>query len=431
MSEAARRRAEGRGADVGTDEATLTLAWPRAAGPWRVEIGTPTGASALVLERGARLTLGSGRCADVRIDDAAVSALHASIVVVDGGVEVSDLGSKNGLYVGLARVGGARLAAAGASFVVGRTSVTVEPRVAEVPDGADPVPGMVGDSAAMRRVYAEIRRHARKRAPILIHGESGTGKDLVARALHQLSGRSGLYVALNAGAVSEQLADSELFGHCRGAFTGAVANRAGAFEAADHGTLFLDEVAELGSALQVRLLRVVEDGKVRAVGAVREIEVDVRLVSASFMDLSSLVHARRFRADLFHRISTVAIEVPALRQRRADIPALAVALLQRLKHEVGPKSLDSAAVARLCEYAWPGNVRELAAVLYRAASAQQGDLIDAAALEAALPPSTTSRPPPLNTKEAREVLLEHDGNVTSAARAAGVARSTFRSWLGR
>src|SRR6187551_1936871 len=166
----------------------------------------------------------------------------------------------------------------------------------------------------MRRIAEDVHRHARTRAPILIQGESGTGKDLVARAIHLLGRPNGPYVPLNVGAIAEALADSELFGHRRGAFTGAVAHRHGAFELAHQGTLFLDEVAELSAGVQVRLLRVVEDGKLRPLGAHASTQVDVRIVSASWASLPERVEQCRFRADLYHRLSMVTLELPPLRE---------------------------------------------------------------------------------------------------------------------
>jgi DNA-binding NtrC family response regulator len=282
----------------------------------------------------------------------------------------------------------------------------------------------------MRRVAEEVRRHASTRAPILIQGESGTGKDLVARAIHQLGRSSGPYVPLNVGAINETLADSELFGHRRGAFTGAVAHRQGAFELAHRGTLFLDEVAELSPAVQIKLLRVVEDGMVRPIGAHHAVSVDVRIVSASWAGLKTRVEEGRFRADLYHRLSTVTLRLPPLRERRGDIPALATALLARLRAEVGTKELSSAALALLVDHDWPGNVRELASVLYRAAVSAPGTLIDGAHVALGGAGERATR----RVRDCAELdpfaLLErHEGNVSAAARAAHLPRTTFRSLL--
>ena len=283
----------------------------------------------------------------------------------------------------------------------------------------------------MQKVRREIVRHARTRAAVLLQGESGTGKDVVAQALHALSGRTGAYVPLNAGAFPDSLADAELFGHRRGAYTGAVQGRAGAFELAHRGTLFLDEVGELSAAVQVKLLRVVEDGAVRPIGAAESFQVDVRLIAASWARLDERVKNGGFRADLFHRLSTVTIELPPLRRRKADISPLSRVLLSRLAGDVGEKRLTSAALARLLEYSWPGNVRELSAVLYRSAIVAPGPDIDAC--HVVLPEDARNAPTAARStpERAHELLAEHHGNVSAAARAAGVPRSTFRAWLAR
>jgi DNA-binding NtrC family response regulator len=366
------------------------------------------------------------------LPDPAVSARHCSVRLGDAGVEVSDLGSKNGVRLGAARLASVLLCGEGTSFVIGQTSVTIRKQADDDDrDDAPAIPNLVGRSLAMQRVRREIARHARTRAAVLLQGESGSGKDVVAQALHTLSGRSGAYVPLNAGAFPDSLADAELFGHRRGAYTGAVSGRAGAFELAHRGTLFLDEVGELSPAVQVKLLRVVEDGAVRPIGASDSLRVDVRLVAASWARLDERVREGSFRADLFHRLSTATIELPPLRRRKSDIPALSRVLLSRLKDDVGEKRLTGAALARLLEYGWPGNVRELSAVLYRSAVTAPGVEIDAS--HVALPEEcraalARTRPAP---ERARELLDVHGGNVSAASRAAGVPRSTFRAWLAR
>jgi DNA-binding NtrC family response regulator len=210
-----------------------------------------------------------------------------------------------------------------------------------------------------------------------------------------------------------------------------VGSRAGAFEQANRGTLFLDEVAELSPALQVRLLRVVEDGQIRPLGGTQQRQVDVRLISASWADLSERVLLGRFRADLYHRLSTLVITLPALRERKDDIPALCAALLQRVQGELGPKVVSDAALDRLLEYSWPGNVRELGGVLYRAGLRAPAECIGPEHL--ALVP--TKRPrrelAVLTPAEAQQLYELHGRNKSAAARAASVPRSTFRGWLER
>jgi DNA-binding NtrC family response regulator len=415
-----------------SDDNTLEVTWSGSAGPWVVEIGLEDGWAHSSLPPGGRLVLGSSEGAEVTLADRAVSARHCVLTASDRGVVVEDLSSKNGVFVGGARVSRALLGGGQSVFVIGRTSVVVRrAATSEDASGAREVPGLVGSSAAMRQVARDIHRFARLSAPILIQGESGTGKDVVAQALHRGSGRSGSYLPLNVGAVTESLADAELFGHRRGAFTGAIATRAGAFELAHKGTLFLDEIAELSPALQVKLLRVVEDGSVRPLGG-DPMRVNVRLVSASWARLDSRVADGRFREDLYHRLSTVVIELPPLRERKSDIPALAAALLSRMEAEVGPKRLSTRALARLVECPWPGNVRQLGSVLYRAAVASEGPTIDAEHVE---PPRRGTSPRPkrtaLSPREAMAVLERSAGKVSVAARAAGVPRSTFRAWLAK
>ncbi|HEY3493728.1 MAG TPA: sigma 54-interacting transcriptional regulator [Polyangiaceae bacterium] len=420
--------------DRSRDASAVTVEIPRCRRPgaWLLEVEGPDISLVVELERGRALVLGSGPRSDVRLGDRAVSARHCSVLVGEAGVEVEDLGSRNGVYFGAARLGRALLAEAGAGFVLGRTTVTLRSK----DDGerafeAPRIPGLIGSSAPMLRVAEEVVRHARSRASVLVQGESGTGKDVVARALHTLSGRTGEYVPLNVGAFPDALCDSELFGHRRGAYTGAVTSRAGAFEAAHKGTLFLDEVAELSAAAQVKLLRVVEDGAVRPIGASQAVQVDVRVVSASWASLGERVREQRFRSDLFHRLATVTITLPPLRKRKSDIPLLARVLLGRLAADVGERELSAAALERLLEYSWPGNVRELSAVLYRAAMLANGLQILGCHIE--LPDAGTPRPagPRRGAACARDLLAEHGGNVSAAARAAGVPRSTFRSWLER
>jgi pSer/pThr/pTyr-binding forkhead associated (FHA) protein len=416
-----------------SDRTSDTLAIPvcRTEGPWFIELGTPEALQTVELGHGSPIVLGSGKSADVRLADPCVSSRHCSLMLADGGVRIDDLGSTNGLFVAGARLGSALLAGDGASFVIGRTSVTLRRHVEEAAASAPRIPGLVGTSLPMRRVAEEIARHARSRQSVLLQGESGTGKDVVARALHGLSGRTGEYVPLNVGAFPDSLADAELFGHRRGAYTGAVTSRAGAFEVAHRGTLFLDEVAELSPSAQVKLLRVVEDGSVRPIGGSHPISVDVRIVSASWAPLDARVGEGRFRVDLFHRLATVTITLPSLRRRKSDIPALCRVLLERLACDVGDKRVTGPALARLVAHAWPGNVRELSAVLYRAAMSAPGPEI--LAEHVLLPEAEPHQAPhPRSAPDrAEELLTEHRGNVSAAAKAAGVPRSTFRSWLGR
>ncbi len=412
------------------DPSSQTLECPRAAqrGPWRLDLGTENEPASCTLRSGDDLTLGSGRSARLRVEDPAVSSLHCRLRVLESGIFVEDLASKNGLYVGGARVPSALLSESGAAFVVGRSAICVRTIDADEEHApTDPLPGVIGTSAPMLRVARLVRRHAKSRVPILLQGESGTGKDMVARAVHELGRRDGPYVPLNMAALPESLADAELFGHRRGAFTGAVTSRVGAFEQAHEGTLFLDEIAELPLSIQVKLLRVVEDGMVRAVGASQAIRVLVRLVSASWAALDERVIEGRFRADLYHRLATVVVELPPLRDRRSDIAQLSHSLLRRMRADVGERTLSSAALSRLVEQSWPGNVRELGAVLYRAAASTEHEIGARHVDEASRQAPHARRP----AQDAQALLEQCSGNISRAARAAGVPRSTFRAWLAK
>lgn len=223
-------------------------------------------------------------------------------------------------------------------------------------------PAMLGDSILMRDLMVLVGQAARSDAPVFIHGESGVGKELVARALHDLSTRArGSFIKVNCASLNENLLESELFGHVRGAFTGATRDRIGRFEAASGGSLFLDEIGDISPAMQVKLLRVIESGEVERVGDHRPIPVDVRIITATNKDLEELVRQDRFRADLFYRINVVPIHVRPLRERREDIPVLAQSFIERIADRSGKRimGLSPEALEAMMTYDWPGNVREL------------------------------------------------------------------------
>jgi DNA-binding NtrC family response regulator len=423
--------------DADDGVSTLELPAPVSEGPWRVRAlgeggDTSQGVSrrGVILVTGQSITVGAHVGCQLAIDDPTISARHVQLIAEPHGVRLEDLGSKNGVYLAGARVQRALLTASHAELRIGRTQVIVEPAARATAANVPLLPGLIGSSPPMHRLAADVQRIASLDAPVLILGESGTGKDVIARAIHLLSGRRGRYVPLNAGALGEALADSELFGHCRGAFTGAVQARSGAFEQADRGTLFLDEVADLAPSIQVKLLRAVEDGQVRQLGGNAPIQVNTRLVAATWAPLEQRIESGAFRADLFHRIATFVIRVPPLRQRRSDIPALAGALLAARREQLGPRQLSRAALARLDTYPFPGNVRELFSIVYRAAALCDGPEISASDIDAALP-SLPAVPVKTTRLDARQLLDVHGGNVSAAARSARVARSTFRSWLRR
>jgi two-component system response regulator PilR (NtrC family) len=228
---------------------------------------------------------------------------------------------------------------------------------------------LLGSSPAMQRLREMIDRVARSQAPVHIRGESGTGKELVARLIHESgSRRDAPFVPVNCGAIPADLMESELFGHRKGSFTGAIADKPGLVQAAEGGTLFLDEVADLPLAMQVKLLRLIQERTVRPVGEQREASVDVRILSATHRDLGELVAAGRFREDLYYRLNVIELVVPPLRDRRDDVPALAEAILARLAARTGAAvpALSAAAREKLAQYAYPGNVRELENILERA-----------------------------------------------------------------
>src|SRR4051812_39326120 len=253
---------------------------------------------------------------------------------------------------------------------------------------------IIGDDPALRAALARAALVAPTTTPVLVTGESGTGKELLARALHELGPNpGGPFVAVNCGALPRELAESELFGHERGAFTGAAARRAGWFEQASGGTLVLDEIGELPLELQPKLLRVLETSRLRRVGSAGETPVRVRVVAMTLRNLESEVRRGAFRGDLYYRLAGFHLTLPPLRQRAGDVPLLARHFLREIEPEVGPRELDADALAALEACDWPGNVRELRNVVRRAAILTQGrpdGRIDAAALE--LAPSAPAAP---------------------------------------
>jgi Nif-specific regulatory protein len=238
---------------------------------------------------------------------------------------------------------------------------------------------IVGHSAKMRRVFDQVRMVAKWNTTVLIRGETGTGKELIANAIHYNSQRArGPYVRLNCATLPENLLESELFGHEKGAFTGAVGARKGRFESADGGTLFLDEIGEISPAFQAKLLRVLQEGEFERVGGSRTIKVEVRVIAATHRDLEAAVDAGDFREDLYYRLNVMPLALPALRERSEDIPDLARFLINRLGVQQGRSlTLQESAVRRLTQYPWPGNVRELENCLERAAVMSETGVIDA------------------------------------------------------
>ena len=315
-----------------------------------------------------------------------------------------------------------------------------------VADGGD-FAGFIGRSPAMLAVYDKIRRMAPSRAPVFLTGESGTGKELAAEAIHAYAGAAERpFVAINCSAIPRELMESEIFGHVRGAFTGATEHRAGAAELADGGTLFLDEIGEMDLRLQAKLLRFVQSGTLRRVGGTEQKRVNVRIVSATNRDPLEAVEAGRFRADLFYRLHVLPIELPPLRQRRDDIPLLAAHFLAVHGAEEGrdPVTLDRAALAALAAHDWPGNVRELASVIRRMVVLGSDAAIPGAVPAARRKPALAADPPsaaavePYWRQERRIIetaLAACGGNIAQAAAALELSPSTLyrkrQSWLER
>ena len=303
---------------------------------------------------------------------------------------------------------------------------------------------LIGESAAMVQARQLIEKLARSQAPVYISGESGSGKERAARAIHALGSRAGgAFVAVNCGAIPENLMESEFFGYRKGAFTGADSDRDGFFQAANGGTLFLDEVADLPLSMQVKLLRVIQEKRVRKIGETTEQPIDVRIVSATHQNLRALVDAQRFRQDLFYRLNVIELKMPALRERREDVAILAEALLERLATDAGmvPPRLSTQAHEALRGYSFPGNVRELENILERALALSGGEIIhvEDLALEPLLGPDSSAQPIDqsdalrmglqdyLDNAERQailEALAETEGNRTAAAR---LLKVTFRS----
>ncbi len=301
---------------------------------------------------------------------------------------------------------------------------------------------IVGQSMAMQEVFDTIRQVAPTRANVLVQGESGTGKELVAQAIHRLSPRvHGPFVPVHCAALSQNLLESELFGHEKGAFTGATERRRGRFELADGGTLFLDEVSEIDPSIQVKILRVLEERKFERVGGQETLEVDVRLIAATNRDLKKMVDEGKFREDLYYRLYVVAIHLPPLRERTGDIPLLTQHFLKDLAHQNG-KAIDSItpdALDTLTAYAWPGNVRELRNVIERMVVLARGDRLTVRDIPAAIRESAPHRTilpthAEISLQEAEKQLIvnalkAHGDNRTKAAAQLGISRRTLHRKL--
>jgi DNA-binding NtrC family response regulator len=413
-------------------------------------------------ERGARFSIDAGRpspallgsspACDVRLTDPDVSRRHAALEVVEGGVRVQDLGSCNGTYANGLVIYDARLRSGDClrvgSSLLGLELVETSTRLPSVP----PVKSfgqLVGASVEMRRLYPLLERLAASTVPVLVEGETGTGKEVLAESLHAKGPRaSGPFVVFDCTAVAPTLLESSLFGHERGAFTGATETRPGAFEEASGGTLLIDEIADLDIALQAKLLRAIEKSEVRRVGGSRWHRFDVRVLAATRRDLDHEVQEGRFRDDLFFRIAVTRVELPPLRKRTGDVAVLARHFWTALGGEGEPPPL---LLERFDDYAWPGNVRELRnAVARRLALGdlapvrgtrnatlpppppddeveREGDLLERVlARDLPLPRARQAVVEEFERRYVDRVLARHGGNVARAAEASGIARRYFQ-----
>lgn len=427
-----------------TDTQTHSLLEAPSPGELHVVVVDGPSAGASVVLR-SKVVIGSDESCDLTLEDSTVSRRHAVMSLTDQRVRIRDVGSRNGVFIGDTRVHDGVLSE-GAVIRLGKSALALRPRWARREVSASRAHRfgeLYGSSVAMREVFAVLERAARSDVPVLIEGETGCGKDLAARSLHMASARGRRpFVVFDCASVPASLAESELFGHVRGAFTGAHQDRQGAFERAHRGTLFLDELGELPLNLQPKLLRVLESGELTRVGDGQPKAVDVRVIAATNRNLHAEVQRGAFRADLFYRLDVVRVHVPPLRHRPEDIQGLATDLLMGKLPPGDEVQGDN--LALLMAQPWPGNVRELRNVLMRAiALSPAGARFDDLSLGVGAAPGPAasfgmSYPGvaiPLPYKEAKKLLLDgfersylealmrrHDGNHTQAARSAGISR---------
>jgi two-component system, NtrC family, nitrogen regulation response regulator GlnG len=418
---------------TGRRDKTVSLRTAQAtlAGPVWLIVSPGTREERLVVVEGNSVCLGSSPEADITLDDPHVSRQHCRIEVSSKGVHIEDLGSRNGTLVNGTAVQMTILNSP-ATLTLGQTTIhleTDEPRATPGHFGE-----AVGASPAMQQVFALLLKLAPSDISVTLLGETGVGKDVMARSIHAASPRGrGPFVVFDCGAVAANLIESSLFGHMKGSFTGAVADHQGAFETAHTGTLFLDEVAELPLDLQPRLLRVLEQRQVRRVGGQEVIPVDVRVVAATNRDLEAEVKEGRFRQDLFFRLSGAVVHVPPLRERLEDLPALATAILR--EQGTPHLRLGEATLATLRSYDWPGNVRELKNVIGSASAFADGPTVEPRHLmffrRQHRAPTLDRLPLGGRTLEMlekaaiKQTLEQFGGNKSKAARALGIASSTL------
>ena len=387
------------------------------------------------------LVIGTHESAGLKLTDTNVSRYHAELIARSDGVVVRDLKSTNGTFLGAGRVEEALLVEAEATVRVGKTVLRVARSLAPAASAERATFGAASsESPAMRRIFGILEVVAPSDATVLLGGETGTGKDVVARAVHAASRRAAYpFVVVDCAAIAGNLIESELFGHTRGAFTGAVAARAGAFLDANRGTLFLDEIGELPLELQPKLLRVLEAGTIKHVGDDRHRPVDVRVIAATHRDLDAEVRAGRFRQDLYYRLAIVPVRLPPLRDRPEDIAPLVRHFLRELGRD--DFELPAATLAEMQAYRWPGNVRELRNVVAQAVAGFGTKLTSENAPARPVPVTNPSeKPPPF--KEAKNKLVDdftraylqdlsnrYNGNISTMAQVAGIARHYLRDLM--
>jgi DNA-binding NtrC family response regulator len=408
----------------------------------RVAKGEDTGASAALAD-GVRVLVGQSPACDLQLIDPQVSRRHLALEGMADRIRLIDLDSTNGTHVNGVRVAIAWLMG-GEDVQIGDTIIRVEASDRVAPPASSVATSfgrMLGESETMRRLFPLAERLAATDVPIVIEGETGTGKEVLAEALHEASSRaSGPFVVFDCTAVPPSLVESELFGHERGAFTGAVAMRRGVFEQAHGGTLLIDEIGDLEPSLQPKLLRALERSEVRRVGGDKWIRLDVRIIAATRRDLDKAVQEGRFRDDLFFRLAVGRIELPPLRDRRGDVAVLTRAFWRDLG---GQGEVPYDLLQRFERHSWPGNVRELRNAVARhiavgesvaetAAPIAGDDALDAIlAMELPYPRARQLAQAEFERRYVERVLAAHNGNVARAAAASGIARRYFNIILAR
>jgi len=383
-------------------------------------------------------SIGNSDDNDLVVTEDFVSGYHCRIVHRNGHWMLIDLDSTNGTEVNGLKVGETELPQQATICLGGNTTLDFRLTKERLRPEPKQSYGMFASDQKMLKVFNLIEKFAPAEVPVLITGSSGTGKELVARALHDASSRKGdNYLALNCGALAANIIEGELFGHVKGAFTGASSDKPGAFESAQNGTIFLDEIGELPLDLQPKLLRVLESKTIRRVGGNREIKINTRVVAATHRDLKKLVQEGRFREDLFHRLFVLNIAIPSLVERPGDIVDLAELFLKQQAPD-RELTLSDKAIDQLLHYKWPGNIRELKNMMLRAVLMNDHDVIDAEDLEFSstdfFSRTASERVRDVDGDERDEImalLKEHGGNRSKVARLLNLSKSTFHDKLKR